>query len=109
MTRARATALALAIAITWGLAAGCAPRIGPNGVTSDDAIIYVKSKRARRAGLIDGRFIAPLDALGGGVAVEPGSHQLELRHEDYFSSYLELPLARAERKKVALDLAPILP
>jgi len=59
--------------------------------------------------LSDGRFIAPLDALGGGVALSPGAHRLELRHEDYFSSYLELQLARAERKRLALDLAAILP
>ena len=50
-----------------------------------------------------------LAALRGGVAVEPGTHRLELRHEDYFSSYLELTLVKAERKKVSMELAPILP
>jgi hypothetical protein len=104
MIRARAAALA----ITCSLVA-CGPRIGPNGVTSDDAIVYVKSNVRDAQIYLDGRFIGPLDGLGGGVAVEPGTHRLELRHEDYFSSYLELPLARAERKQIALDLAPILP
>jgi hypothetical protein len=82
---------------------------GPNGVTSDDAIVYVQSNVRDAQVYIDGRFIAPLDALRGGIAVDPGTHRLELRREDYFSSYLELQLARAERKKVALDLAAILP
>jgi hypothetical protein len=58
---------------------------------------------------VDGRFIAPLHALGGGVAVSPGTHRFELRHDDYFSSYLELELERAERRKVGVELAPILP
>ncbi len=87
----------------------CGPKIGPNGVTADDAIVYVKSNVRDAQVYLDGRFIAPLDALGGGVAVEAGAHRLELRHDDFFSSYLELQLARAERKKVALPMAPVLP
>ncbi|HEX8112534.1 MAG TPA: hypothetical protein VF516_32610 [Kofleriaceae bacterium] len=58
---------------------------------------------------VDGRFIAPLDALGGGVAVAPGAHRLELRHDDYFSSYLEVQVARAARQKLAIDMAAMLP
>ena len=87
----------------------CGPKIGPTGVTSNDAIVYVKSNVRDAQVYVDGRFIAPLDALGGGLALEPGTHRFELRHEDYFSSYLELQLARAERKKVAMDMAQILP
>lgn len=106
MTRALAVACGLA---AFCLAAGCGPRIGPNGVASDNAIVYVQSNVRDAQVFVDGRFIAPLDALRGGVAVDPGVHRLELRHEDYFSSYLELPLARAERKRVVMDLAAILP
>jgi hypothetical protein len=32
-----------------------------------------------------------------------------LRHDDYFSRYAELDLQRAEKKKLDLDLAPVLP
>jgi hypothetical protein len=93
------------------LAIACGPRsvTRANGVTRSDAIVYVQSNVHDAQLYIDGRFIAPLDALRGGVAVDPGTHRLELRREDYFSSYLELRLTRAERKKVALDLAAILP
>jgi hypothetical protein len=89
--------------------AACGPKLGPNGVSSDDAIVHIKSNVRDAQMFVDGRFIAPLTALGGGVAVEPGVHRFELRHDDYFSSYLELSLGRAERRKVAMDLAPVLP
>ena len=98
-----------ALIIAGWLAVACGPKIGQNGVTSDDAIVYLKSNVRDAQVYVDGRFIAPLSALGGGVALEPGAHRLELRHEDYFSSYLELQLARAERKKVAMEMAAILP
>jgi len=89
--------------------AACGPKVGPNGVSSTDAIVVVKSNVRDAQVFVDGRFIAPVSALGGGVAVVPGVHRFELRHDDYFSSYLELKLERSERRKVAMDLAPVLP
>lgn len=93
---------------SW-FAVACGPKIGPNGVTSEDAIVYVRSNVRDAQVYVDGRFIAPLSALRGGVAVEPGTHRFELRREDYFSSYLELSLARAQRKKITMEMAAILP
>jgi hypothetical protein len=87
----------------------CGPKVGPNGVSSSDAIVQVKSNVRDAQVFVDGRFVAPLSALGGGVAVEPGVHRFELRHDDYFSAYLEMKLARSERRNVAMDLAPVLP
>ncbi len=89
--------------------AACGPKVGPNGVTADDAIIQVKSNVRDAQVYVDGRFVAPLQALRGGVAVTPGVHRFELRHEDYFSAYLEMKVARAERRSVAMELAPVLP
>lgn len=89
--------------------AACGPKVGPNGVTSEDAIVKFASNVRDAQVFVDGRFIAPLSALRGGVAVEPGTHRFELRHDDYFSRYLEVELHRAERKSVSLDMAPILP
>ena len=91
------------------LATACGGQVKQTGVTRDDAIIVFKSNVKDAQLFVDGRHVASLDALRGGVAVEPGTHRFELRHEDYFSSYLELKLARAERKKLSVDLAPILP
>jgi hypothetical protein len=87
----------------------CGPKVGPNGVTADDAIVKVASNVRDAQVYVDGRFVAPLTVLRGGVAVSPGVHRFELRHDDYFSRYLELDLKRADRKTVSLDLAPILP
>ena len=94
----------LALALT-----ACGPKVGPNGVTADDAIIQVKSNVRDAQVYVDGRFVAPLQALRGGVAVTPGTHRFELRHEDYFSAYLEMKVARAERRSIAMELAPVLP
>lgn len=112
MTRSQVVAWPGVVAgvVAIGLAVACGPRAGQTGgVTSDDAIVLVTSNVRDAQVYIDGRFIAPLNALRGGVAIEPGKHRIELRREDYFSSYLELELARAERRRVAIDMAAILP
>jgi hypothetical protein len=108
MTTAHRLLLAAVLAVAPTLTA-CGPKPAPGGVTSDQAIVKVKSNVRDAQVYVDGRFIAPLEALRGGVAVDPGMHRLELRHDDYFSSYLELKVGRAERKTVALEMAPLLP
>jgi hypothetical protein len=105
-------ALARIALVCSALACGalaCGARAGRSGATGGDAIVYVKSNVRDAQVWVDGKFVAPLSALGGGLAIEPGTHRVELRHEDYFSSYLELQLARAERRRVALEMAAILP
>lgn len=87
----------------------CGPKTVQTGVTRDDAILSIRSNVRDAQLYVDGRFVTPLDAARGGIAVTPGTHRFELRHEDYFSSYLELTLAKAERRKVSMELAPILP
>lgn len=87
----------------------CGPRVAATGPAAGDAIVVIQSNVRDAQVYLDGRFIAPLDALAGGIAVAPGAHRLELRHDDYFSSYLELALARAERRRIAMEMAAILP
>lgn len=96
-------------AVALVLLAACGAKAAPHGPSRTDAIVQVKSNVRDAQVYIDGRFIAPLDALRAGVALDPGTHRFELRHDDYFSSYLELTVARADHKQVAIDLAPILP
>jgi hypothetical protein len=91
------------------LLAACGAPQTTTGVTRNDAILSIKSNVRDAQVYVDGRFVTPLDAAGGGIAVTPGTHRFELRHEDYFSSYLELTLAKAERRKVSMELAPVLP
>ncbi|NVB80900.1 MAG: hypothetical protein HOV81_21060 [Kofleriaceae bacterium] len=98
------------IALVLVLAVGCGARQQPSsGVTADDAIFYVKTNVADANVFVDGRFVGPIGVLKGGIAVVPGHHRIELRHEDYFSRYIELDLKRADRKKLDLELAPVLP
>ena len=58
------------------------------------------------AGLVEANGLQEFHLL---LVAERRDLRFELRHEDYFSSYLELTLAKAERKKVSMELAPILP
>jgi hypothetical protein len=109
VTRAAISVVAaMGVATSW-LAAACGPRPAPGSVTAVDAIVHVNSNVRDAQLFIDDRLIASLDALRGGVALDPGVHRLELRRDHYFSSYLELRLARAERRTVTLDMFAILP
>lgn len=95
------------LVVSWLTA--CAPGAAANRVTSGAAILYITSNVSDAQVYVDGRFVAPLDALRGGVTVAPGAHRLELRHDDYFSSYLEVQVARAVHQKLAIDMAAMLP
>lgn len=96
------------IVLAVGLAA-CGPKPPPTASPRENAVVVVRSNVRDAQLYIDGRFIGPLDAIGGGVAIAPGAHRFEIRHEDYFSRYLELTLEKSERKKLAVELAPVLP
>lgn len=87
----------------------CGPKAGPSGPRPSDPVVFVHSNVADAQVYVDGRFVGPINVFKGGIALDPGKHRIELRHEDYFSRYVELDLARAEKKKLQLELAPVLP
>ena len=87
----------------------CGTRPHTSRVDADDAIVLIKSNVSDANVFVDGRYYGLVKMLKGGLAFEAGKHRLELRHDDYFSRYVELDLKRAERKKLELDLAPVLP
>jgi hypothetical protein len=89
--------------------AACGPKPSPTAVSKNDAIVYLKSNVTDAQVYVDGRFVGPLGVVHGGIAVDPGKHRVELRHDDYFSRYVELDLHRSERKKLQLEMAPVLP
>ena len=89
--------------------AACRPPPPKNGVSPNDAIMYLKTNVADAQVYVDGRFVGPINVLHGGIAVDPGKHRVELRHDDYFSRYAELDLHRSEKKQLDLDMAPVLP
>lgn len=98
---------AVAVLLLVGACGGAPKQTG--GVERDDAIVQLRSNVRDAQVYVDGRFVAPLHAIAPGIAVAPGFHRIELRHEAYFSTYLELDLARAERRRVQVELAPVLP
>lgn len=105
MTRvAVAGVLATAVAL-----AACGGPQKTSRVDKDDAIVTLTSNVGDANVYVDGRYYGPVKMLRGGLAFEPGAHRLELRHEDYFSRYVELDLGRAERRQLRLDLVPVLP
>ena len=88
---------------------GCGPKPAPHGPAAGDAVLYVKSNVSDAQIWVDGRLVGPLTVVRGGIAVDPGRHRLELRHDDYFSRYVELDLRKSEHKKLQLEMAPVLP
>jgi hypothetical protein len=97
------------LVLVAALAACGARQQSSSSVTAEDAIFYIKSNVGDANLFVDGRFVGPVSVLRGGVAVVPGHHRVELRHDDYFSRYVELDLKRSDRRKLDLDLAPVLP
>jgi len=78
-------------------------------MSPNDAVMYVTSNVADAQVYVDGRFIGAVSLVKAGIAVDPGKHRIELRHDDYFSRYADLDLQKSEKKKLDLDLAPVLP
>jgi hypothetical protein len=89
--------------------AACGAATPHRGVSPNDAIIYFKSNVTDAQVYVDGRFVGPVSLLKGGVALDPGKHRVELRHDDYFSRFAEMDLHRSEKKQLDLDMAPTLP
>ena len=101
---------ALVALVLGGAPAGCTHPAPPaSRIAATDAIIRVRADVADAGLWLDGRFIGAVGALRGGVAVHPGAHRLELRHEAYFVHYQELDLAPGQRLSLSISLAPILP
>jgi hypothetical protein len=58
---------------------------------------------------VDGRYVAQVRDLAGGLALAPGRHQIELRHERYHATYREVEVARGQRLRIDLALAEAFP
>lgn len=77
--------------------------------SSRDAVVRLTCNVAEASLFVDGRFLAPVGLLRGGVALSPGEHRLELRHDGYLPRFFELSLAAAERRQLEAQLFPVLP
>ena len=100
-----ACALAVAPAACGGPATN-RPTVDP-----DDAVVtFDHVAGAADATLwINGHYVGELGALAKGVALSPGEHRLEIRHDEFFTQYVELILGKRDRRTVTVELAEILP
>lgn len=80
-----------------------APRFSAN-----DAVILVQSNVPDAELWVDERFVAPVGALQGGVALRPGTHRIEVRHSRYHSFYETVTVGARERSTLEVRLVPIL-
>ncbi|MEZ4401879.1 MAG: PEGA domain-containing protein [Kofleriaceae bacterium] len=100
-----------AAAVLAAVALGGCPRAqvdDPRRVDGNDAIIYVDSQPAV-AVWIDGGYIGTVAEVARGMAIEPGTHRLELQADGYESEYRVLELTARQRLRLAIELAPVLP
>lgn len=93
--------LALALAACAG-----APRPEPS---QRDAVLRLSCNVAEAALFVDGRYLAPVGLLRGGIALAPGPHRFELRHPGHLPRLWELELQRAERRTLTIELFPVPP
>jgi hypothetical protein len=104
-----AAQLALVLAVGAGACGGRGEPRAPSRIAATDAIVRIRAEVEDASLWIDGRFIGAVGSLRGGVALHPGPHRLELRHEAYFVHYQELDLTPGQRLTLDVELAPLLP
>ncbi len=100
----RALIPALLLTMVLGLAA-CGGQQHPAAETT--ALIEFDSPVRDAEVWLDGTFYP--GALGRGLRVKPGPHRIEIRHDDYFTQYLEVNVTAGQHERVKVDLAEVLP
>lgn len=102
--RGAALSLAFALALSLALAPGCGGGRGA-GDAGNRAVLVIQSPVADAVLWVDGRYVAQLRDIRGGVRLPPGRHQIEIRHDDYHAYYSELSLRPTERLRLTVELA----
>lgn len=100
--------LALSVAALATACSGAGPD-APSRVDSDDAVVIVQCNVSDAELWVDDRFIAEVGRLRRGIALGPGDHRLELRHDRYHTHYAEISVQPRERRTIAVELVEALP
>ena len=57
-----------------GSSRGCGgPKVGPNGVTASDAVVYLSSNISDAQVYVDGQFVGPISVIGAASPSIPAS------------------------------------
>ena len=103
----RPAAAALALAL---LVAACGGRSNAaRDPARNDAVITVVTEVDDATVWVNDRHLGLVADLRAGIALAPGTHRIEIRHEDFHTRYLTLTLEARERRALDVELAPILP
>ena len=100
----RSPALALAVAVVLAFGCACGGARGGDGA-ANRAVLVIDSPIADAVLWVDGRYVAQLRDIRGGVRLPPGVHQIEIRHDSHHAYYSELTLRPTQRLRLTVDLA----
>jgi len=100
----RAALAALGCALACALTLSCGGARGGDGA-GNRAVLQIESPVADAVLWVDGRYVAQLRDIRGGVRLPPGVHQIEIRHDSYHAYYGELTLRPTERLRLTIELA----
>ena len=95
-------ALALAALAALG-GCGGASHAGPS---ADRSVLRIETPAPEASLWIDGRYVAPVADLRGGVALHPGHHRIEVRDDDHHPYYGDVTLAAGQHLTLHIALAP---
>ncbi len=107
MTRGRSAALACVLAI--GFAFGCGGLTVNTKTPRDDAVLHFKTSVKDAEVFVNGVFVRRISELSAGMALSPGTHRIEVRHDRYHTFYIELTVEKRERRTIPVKLAQRLP
>lgn len=96
---------ALCVVAAMAGCAGASHQIAP----ARDGVVRFLGTPAETSIWVDGRFVAPLRNAGGGIALAPGRHQIELRADAYLPQYFEFDTQSGSSQDVRFALHPELP
>jgi len=91
------------------LATACGGLTVNTKTPSNDAVIHFNSSVQDAEVWVNGVFVRRIRELKTGMALSPGAHRIQVKHDRYHTYYLELTVEKRERRTIPVKLAEILP
>ena len=73
------------------------------------AVIMVQVAQPDASIWVDGHFVTEVAQAKGGVALKPGTHRIEIRHDRFHTHYEIVEVRAKERRTLQVELAEELP